>query len=89
MYTAHSDVFAYGACVYELLTSKLPYAQYEDPQVAYMLPKGLLRLSVEGHESRGGPTLVQLMERCVSFEPNQRPTFHEVKYMGALSDTMS
>lgn len=78
MYTVRSDVFAYGACVYELLTSKLPYAQYEDPQVAYMLPKGMLQLSVEGHASRAGPTLVQLMERCVSFEPNQRPTFDEV-----------
>lgn len=62
--------------MYELITSRLPFADIEDLQIIHYVGTGARSLNVAevfGHEA-----LVPVMKKCVAYKPEDRPTFVEV-----------
>lgn len=80
----HSDVFALGVMLFQLLTGKHPFAAALQESQAHSSQSQLL----EAH--RGGPPpplelnkdveahLAQLVERCLAVDPTNRPTAKEL-----------
>ncbi|KAH7705262.1 RAF protein, partial [Aphelenchoides avenae] len=78
-YTFASDVYAFGICVFELITSRLPYRGYEDSQIVWQVAQGTLQPDY-GHivDGQDFEMLKAVSEWCISYRPGARPTFKTI-----------
>uniref|UniRef100_A0A183BPG0 Raf homolog serine/threonine-protein kinase n=1 Tax=Globodera pallida TaxID=36090 RepID=A0A183BPG0_GLOPA len=75
-YSTKSDVYSFGICVYELLTSKLPYEGIKNrDQILWMVGSGRLRPSIKDLRSDTPKQLRQIFEQCTRFQRDGRPEF--------------
>ena len=65
-----ADMFSFGVLAYELLTNKKPF---QEPVIYQSIPD-----STPLSFSSGLDALDALILRCLSFEPKERPTAHEL-----------
>lgn len=81
-YTFASDVYAFGICVFELITSRLPYRGYEDSQIVWQVAQGTLQPDY-GHivDGQDFEMLKAVSEWCISYRPGARPTFKTVSFV--------
>ena len=72
--TKSGDVYAFGLILYELLTTEIPYKNLEDFQIYNELQNGH-----HPHFTHPiGEAYKNLIERCWSNDPEERPTFSEI-----------
>ncbi len=78
-YSTLSDVYSFGVCLYELLSSMLPYKEIKSrDQILWMVGSGLLRPD-SSHVREDCPrALRQLMEQCTSYSLGERPEFQKI-----------
>lgn len=81
-----SDVYAYGTCLWELLTWTLPYGTSNPWGIVSAITRGV-RLEIPPRNELPGPqsgnwvhldSYIQLMQRCWEQQPSARPTFEEI-----------
>jgi serine/threonine protein kinase len=78
-YSEKCDIWSFGVVLWELLQRQRPYADAAVPMFLLMmeLGKGTLRLDPLPPE-RCTPGLAELLERCLSPLPADRPSFREI-----------
>ncbi|KAH7705265.1 protein kinase MAP3K [Aphelenchoides avenae] len=78
-YTFASDVYAFGICVFELITSRLPHIGYEDSQIVWQVAQGTLQPNYQYVADGQHFDLLQMMsEWCISYRSGARPTFETI-----------
>ncbi|KAL3100362.1 hypothetical protein niasHS_001664 [Heterodera schachtii] len=75
-YSTRSDVYSFGICVYELLTSRLPYEEIKNrDQILWMVGSGRLRPSIADLRTDTPKQLRHVFEQCTRFQRDERPEF--------------
>lgn len=64
--------------MYELLSRQLPYLGYERDQITYLVGAGHLRPEPKPSCESDADAMARLMQSCIAYDPNERPTFDEV-----------
>ncbi|KAH7714171.1 RAF protein [Aphelenchoides avenae] len=77
-YTVQSDAYAFGICMYELLSRRLPYLGYERDQITYLVGAGLLHPETEPSFKGETDEIACLMRSCLAYHSDERPTFDEI-----------
>ncbi|CAD6194202.1 unnamed protein product [Caenorhabditis auriculariae] len=78
-YTTKSDVYAFGICIYEVLSGSLPYSNINNrDQILFMVGRGYLRPDAAKIRVDTPRVLMSLYERCIKFSREERPEFNEV-----------
>ncbi|KAI6233848.1 Non-specific serine/threonine protein kinase [Aphelenchoides fujianensis] len=78
-YSFLSDVYAFGICVYELLSGQLPYNQIKGrDQVLFMVGSGLAKPDLTQLRTDTPKAMRALVQHCIAFNANDRPEFKEV-----------
>lgn len=75
-YSVRSDVYAFGVCMYELITSRIPFENLEDLQIIHYVGTGARSLRLANNF--GHKALVTVMNKCLAYKPEERPDFSEV-----------
>ncbi|KAI6229635.1 Non-specific serine/threonine protein kinase [Aphelenchoides besseyi] len=78
-YSFLSDVYAFGICLYELLSSQLPYSEIKGrDQILFMVGSGMLKPNLKLLRTDTPKSFRTLLEHCIRFEATERPEFKEV-----------
>ncbi|XP_057313678.1 serine/threonine-protein kinase A-Raf-like isoform X2 [Hydractinia symbiolongicarpus] len=78
-YTFMSDVYAFGICIYELITSTLPYSNIGNKdQLIYMVGRGYLRPDQSKIRSDCPKALRRLYIDCIKYNREERPLFIQI-----------
>ncbi|XRB00067.1 protein tyrosine and serine/threonine kinase [Pycnococcus provasolii] len=77
-YTPKCDVYSYGITIWELLTRSIPYADQTPLQAAVGVVQKGLRPPIPPHTPQ---SLRQIMELTWRRNPDERPTFSELREM--------
>ena len=76
-FTTKSDVWAFGILLWEIATYGMsPYPGVELTEVYQLLESGYRMECPPGCPSR----IYDLMKQCWNWEPNERPTFHDIHF---------
>ena len=82
-----ADVFAFGVVVAEVVAGKLPFEEMSDSGAACQILRGARPKLPQYTEDNGfTPQLRELVEKCWSQDPAERPTIDEVVATWKLSD---
>ena len=74
-HTKASDVYSFSLIVYEIITSEIPFMEYDN---IYLLVKSIIKGDRPKIDQSLNPTYESLIKRCWSNELNERPTFEEI-----------
>lgn len=93
-YSTKSDVYAFGVCLYELLTYKLPYDDIKNKdqvmaitnfcykflkmKILFMVGSGLLRPNIKNLRNDTPRQLRHIFEQSIRFKREDRPEFRIV-----------
>ncbi|XP_048589263.1 serine/threonine-protein kinase A-Raf isoform X2 [Nematostella vectensis] len=78
-YSFHSDVYAFGIVLYELLSSTLPYAHVGNKdQILYMVGRGYLRPDMSKARNDIPKAFNRLCLECIKFNRDERPLFPQI-----------
>ncbi|CCD62343.1 Raf homolog serine/threonine-protein kinase [Caenorhabditis elegans] len=78
-YTPQSDVYSFGICMYEILSSHLPYSNINNrDQILFMVGRGYLRPDRSKIRHDTPKSMLKLYDNCIMFDRNERPVFGEV-----------
>ncbi|KAG6457772.1 raf homolog serine/threonine-protein kinase Raf [Manduca sexta] len=78
-YTFHSDVYAYGIVLYELMAGELPYAHLNNKdQILWMVGRGLLKPDSRRLRQDAPQQLKRTFEDCIVFDRESRPLFRQI-----------
>lgn len=73
-YTKSGDVYAFGIIVYEIMTNQIPYNGFNEVNIIFNVADGL-RPKIEVPIPKAYRNLI---EKCWSQNPNDRPTFNDI-----------
>nr|ADI24876.1 RAF [Bursaphelenchus xylophilus] len=78
-YSTRSDVYSFGVCLYELLSSMLPYDDIKNrDQILFMVGSGILRPNLGNLRNDTPKQFRTLLEECIKFKPDERPEFRYI-----------
>merc|ERR1719468_273327 len=92
-FSFHSDVYAFGIVLYELLSGILPYSDggarsFQGPrngsrglavdQIMWLVGKGLVVPNLEAIKIETPMALRRLLESCISYKRDERPLFTQI-----------
>lgn len=75
-YTEKVDIYAFGMCLIEMITKKIPYS--ECPGVGSVYKKISEGKQPEQLDLIKNSEIRQIIEQCIKFNPNDRPTANEL-----------
>ena len=83
VFSEKTDVFSFGCLLWELFARRHPFDWIDDGNVLQERMKTDVRLDPmqrmeDDGRQRTPPTVIELMERCVSIEARDRPTMKEI-----------
>lgn len=75
VYEYSSDVYSFGMILWELLKQEIPYYGLNAYQIYNLVvqDKRIVDIPIEGNE-----ILIELIKKCLEYEPANRPTFKEI-----------
>jgi len=76
-YSAYSDVWSFGAMIYELMEETVPYRNLGNLAVAVKVTRDGLRLTADS--DNWPPSLVNVMTRCHNTNAQDRPTMADIR----------
>lgn len=80
-YSNLSDVYSFGICLYELLSSLLPYDDIKNrDQILFMVGSGLIKPNLKNIREDTPKQLRILLDECIRYDRTQRPEFQTVNY---------
>ncbi|KAK2167868.1 hypothetical protein LSH36_23g09012 [Paralvinella palmiformis] len=78
-YTPKSDVYAFGICMYELMTSQLPYANINNKdQILFMVGKGYLKPDLSIVKAGIPKSMKRVTQDCIKYNRDERPLFPQI-----------
>lgn len=78
-FTQKSDVYAFGIVLYELMSSSLPYSEYDSlDQIMYMVGRGYLKPNEEWIDDSVPSTMKKLYRLSIDHKPEIRPNFSKM-----------
>ncbi|PAV73400.1 hypothetical protein WR25_19163 [Diploscapter pachys] len=78
-YTTKSDVYAFGICMYEVLSGCLPYQNINSrDQILFMVGRNYLRPDASKIRSDTPKLMRELYEQCIKHKREERPEFNEI-----------
>jgi serine/threonine protein kinase len=78
-YNEKADVWSFGMVLYELTTNRIPY-DYCNNNIPFLVIEVLVDKKTPPitNQNQIHPTLLNLMNQCWSWEPEQRPSFTQI-----------
>jgi serine/threonine protein kinase len=84
-YTEKADIHSFGVVLWELLMQQHPFMEEESNRYVLLMKLGSGQLRLAPLDpGLVGEALAKLVERCLSYDPNLRPSFQEI--LGELEE---
>ncbi|XP_066918442.1 serine/threonine-protein kinase A-Raf-like isoform X2 [Clytia hemisphaerica] len=78
-YTFFSDAYAFGICIYELITGSLPYCNIGNKDILiYRIGRGFIRPDQSKIRSDCPKALKRLYLDCIKYNRDERPLFKQI-----------
>jgi len=81
-YSTKSDVWSFGVVIFEILTRKSPYEDFNLMQIATKVAMGTLSLAAELERQPDfvsyPKNIVSVFKSCLEFRPERRPEFEDI-----------
>lgn len=78
LFSKKSDSWMFGVVMYEMIAHELPYGDMDPLQAGFQVASGNLNLKNFPKVKSGHPLLVKALNRCLMFQPEDRPHFTSI-----------
>jgi len=78
VYTQKTDIWSFGVLIFEIIKRQLPYKDLDPTQTCIRIASKKISLLSYLKREEHPEVLVNLMERCLQYQPQERPSFADI-----------